>query len=225
MTENFRPTSLRTQAREALRGKWGNAALVSLIFCVIISAFIGLAGGFSLPTITPNLSPAELSEYMHGYVLYFNKMLVLNIFLGSFISLGMIFLFLDVARGAEVKMETLFEAFKKYGRYLLVAIIVIVFTWLWSLLFIIPGFIKSISYSMTYFIMRENPEMSPNDARKLSMKMMHGHKMELFLLELSFFGWALLCGVTLGIGLLWLIPYMYTSMGRFWETLKAESRA
>lgn len=97
------------------------------------------------------------------------------------------------------------------------------FVSLWTLLFIIPGIIKSLAYSMTPFILEEKPELSAYDAIKYSEKLMKGHKTELFLLELSFIGWALLCVLTAGIGYLWLIPYIQTTICEFYEDLKKEA--
>ena len=97
------------------------------------------------------------------------------------------------------------------------------FVSLWTLLFIIPGIIKALAYSMTPFILEEKPELSAYDAIKYSEKLMKGHKTELFLLYLSFIGWAILCLFTFGIGYLWLAPYMYVTFCEFYEDLKKEA--
>ena len=97
-----------------------------------------------------------------------------------------------------------------------------VFTFLWTLLLIIPGIIKSLAYSMTPFILKDYPELSANQAINLSMKMMEGRKFDLFYLYLSFIGWGILAIFTLGIGYLWLMPYMYTSTAAFYQNVKEE---
>ena len=96
------------------------------------------------------------------------------------------------------------------------------FTILWSLLLVIPGIIKSYSYAMTSFILKDEPEMKNNAAIEKSMAMMEGSKMKLFMLDLSFIGWAILCIFTLGIGLLFLQPYVAISRAAFYEDLKAQ---
>lgn len=96
------------------------------------------------------------------------------------------------------------------------------FVFLWTLLLIVPGIIKGLAYSMTVFILQDNPELSAYDAIKCSEKMMMGHKWELFVLYLSFIGWFILACLTLGIGLLWLTPYVEMSLCEFYEDLKAE---
>ena len=90
------------------------------------------------------------------------------------------------------------------------------------LLFIIPGIIKSFSYAMTYFIINDHPEYSINQAITESRRMMDGHKMEYFILCLSFIGWFILSCITLGIGFLWLIPYFYTTSAAFYEEIAEE---
>ena len=95
-------------------------------------------------------------------------------------------------------------------------------TFFWSLLFIIPGIVKGFSYAMTPFILDEYPELTPVEAIHRSRMMMRGHKFDLFYLSLSFIGWGLLGILTLGIGYLWLTPYMSTTMASFYEDVKAQ---
>ena len=94
------------------------------------------------------------------------------------------------------------------------------FVFLWSLLFVIPGVIKSYAYAMTFFIINDNPDISPMDALHESERLMDGHKMELFMLDLSFIFWHLLVIVTFGIASLWVAPYVHASHAAFYEELK-----
>lgn len=96
------------------------------------------------------------------------------------------------------------------------------YTLLWSLLLIIPGIVKACSYAMTPYILYDNPKLQGNAAIELSMRMMRGHKMKLCVLYLSFIGWFLLCILTLGIGFLWLKPYVQASKAAFYEDVKEE---
>ena len=93
------------------------------------------------------------------------------------------------------------------------------YTFLWSLLFIIPGIVKSYSYAMTPYILLDRPELSATDAIKESEKMMNGHKMELFILDLSFIGWILLSMLTCGILVLYVEPYMMATKSAFYLEL------
>ena len=96
---------------------------------------------------------------------------------------------------------------------------------LWSLLLIIPGIVASFAYSMTFFIMADNPNLSANDAIRVSKEMMKGHKAELFWLELSFLGWILLGFLSFGIGFLWIWSYIYTAKAIFYHEIRAVDRS
>ena len=94
------------------------------------------------------------------------------------------------------------------------------YTLLWGLLLIVPGIVKSLSYAMTPYIMAEQPELSASDAIEKSMVMMEGHKLDLFLLHLSFIGWDILAAITAGIGNLVLNPYKNAAITAFYQELK-----
>lgn len=146
------------------------------------------------------------------------------IFAGCF-AFGILASFLSVARGKEeIDMSQLFDGFKgqNFGKSLLLYILITIFTFLWMLLLWIPGIIKSYSYSMSYYILIDRPDLTAKQCITESRRLMDGHKMDLFCLHLSFFGWAILCVFTLGIGFLWLEPYMQTAQANFYEELKKE---
>ena len=200
MTENFRPTVLRNQAYEALRGKWTPAVVTSLVFCILLGVAVSLSR--------------------------VNALLYLIAYLGgaSIVAIGMLYACWDLfTKGTLPEAGALFAPFKQYARTVGAVLLVFVYTLLWTLLLVIPGIIKAYSYSMTFYILRENTEMTAGDAITASQKMMDGHKMDLFLLSLSFIGWAILASITFGIGYLWLIPYIYTAYAAFYETLKKET--
>ncbi len=138
------------------------------------------------------------------------------------VGVGAYMVFYDLFRERKLSIETLFNGFHDYNRITLTMLLVQVYTFLWTLLLIVPGIIKGCSYAMTPFILREHPELSYNAAIEKSMAMMEGNKMKFFLLCLSFIGWAILCVFTLGIGYLFLYPYIYTSFVAFYEDLKAQ---
>lgn len=114
------------------------------------------------------------------------------------------------------------DGFGRWGRNVWGLFLVGFFTSLWALLLIVPGIVKFYAYSMTPYILVDNPELSANEAINLSQKMMKGHKFDLFFLQLSFIGWIFLSIFTLGIGLLWLIPYMMTAQAAFYQDIKKE---
>lgn len=139
------------------------------------------------------------------------------------LSLSLCIVFLNVARNRKVEISDLFSGFNKLGRAWWLYFLMGLFTALWSLLLIIPGIIKGYSYSMAYYVLADNPEMTAREALKESMRIMDGHKMELFVLHLSFLGWILLSYVTFGLSLFYVIPYMSATVANFYEGIKAGS--
>ena len=95
------------------------------------------------------------------------------------LGLGFSALALTTARGVEPRFEQLFDGFRNYTSSLVLYILVWIFTLLWTLLFVIPGIIMSYAYSMSWYILADNPDMPANEARKRSIAMMRGNK-ELF---------------------------------------------
>ena len=107
------------------------------------------------------------------------------------------------------------------GGALITGLLYNIFIMLWSMLFVIPGIVKSYSYALTYYVKLDNPELSPTEAITESRRLMNGYKMKLFLLDLSFFGWMLLGTLCLGVGTLWVAPYMEASRAVFYEEVRA----
>ena len=131
--------------------------------------------------------------------------------------------FLDDKRSAcGFKVERLFDGYKDFLRIFGTILLEAVYVLLWTLLLIVPGIIKAISYSQTYYVMKDNPELSFNAAIERSMAMMEGYKMQYFLLRLSFIGWILLGIISCGILFLWVNPYISATDAHFYEYVKEE---
>lgn len=144
----------------------------------------------------------------------------LSIIITGPMTLGMAGYSLKFSRRQQVDVPDLFTGFNNFWNALLAYLLIIVYVVLWSLLLIIPGIIAAISYSQTFYIMSENPAIDPNVAIDQSKAMMDGYKWKYFDLCIRFFGWALLCILTLGIGFLWLIPWMQVTFAGFYDDLK-----
>jgi len=188
-------SELRAISRTTLSGNWMMAALATLVYLLI-------AGGVSSIPVAGS---------------------VLAIIITYPLAYGFAILFLDLFReGKPIDIGKLFDGFKDFGRVWGTLILVAIYTILWTCLLIIPGIVKSYSYALTPFILKDEPELKYNAAIEKSMRMMDGYKMKLFLLDLSFIGWMILSVLTLGIGLLFLQPYMNTARAAFYEDLKAE---
>ncbi len=145
------------------------------------------------------------------------------IILSGVFNLGLALFMIEVVRTKKGNLKTGFDGFQHFGTAFVAELLMGIFTLLWSLLFVIPGIIASFRYSMTYFIIADNPEISGLDAIKKSKQMMIGHKWELFVLFLSFFWWYVLCGITFGIAAIYVVPYINATLVNYYEKLKLEN--
>ncbi len=144
----------------------------------------------------------------------------LALIIGGPLTLGIAYFSLAFIRKEKIELESIFKGFDRFGDSLLAYLLIAIFTFLWTLLLVIPGIIKGISYSMTFFILADNPDMKAMDAIDRSMEIMYGYKMKYFLLSLLFFVLIVLSSILLFIPLLWLIPYMYVTYAAFYEDIK-----
>ncbi len=200
----------KNQALAALKGNWAPAVLATIVYFIV-------AGAFETPNM---LNELHLFNFWYAAPLTLVGMILIIPF-----SLGFMNAFKELLRGDNRITGNSFRIGFSGGRYLHLLwgyILMTIKLILWYLLLIIPGIIKSFSYAMTPFILVDEPELSALQAIKKSRLMMKGHKFDLFWLLLSFIGWIILCIFTLGIGIFWLIPYIYTSFAAFYENVKAE---
>ena len=145
---------------------------------------------------------------------------IVSFIIAAPLSLGLYLVWLDMTYGKDPEVSTLFNGFQYTGKALWLTILVGVFTFLWALLFYIPGIVKSLSYSMSYYVLAENPSMTAREALNVSKRITEGHKMDLFVLSLSFIPWLLLSVVTCGIALIYVMPYMYLTITNFYHEIK-----
>lgn len=143
--------------------------------------------------------------------------------LGGPLMIGLVSATLSLTRTGNSKVELLFDGFKNnISTQIVTYLLYTVYLALWSLLFAIPGIIKSYSYAMTFYILRDNPTLTATEAITRSREMMNGNKWRLFCLHFSFIGWLLLSVITLGIGALFVTPYMQVAQAEFYESIKGE---
>lgn len=203
----------KNAALSSLRGHWAS----SLVATIVLWALTMLLSSFYTASACDILVPTGI---IYGSQLLF--ILVL-----SPLSIGYANSFRVLHETGDDRMTAnMFSlGFSNYLHILCGVVLVCVFVFLWSLLLLIPGIIKSFSYAMTPYILVEHPEMSANQAIDESRRLMRGHKFDLFWLYLSFIGWGILCILTCGIGFLWLTPYIYASQAAFYQNLKANDAA
>ena len=188
---------IRQKARQVLGGgifknEWLYALLVSLVVSVISGA---------------------LSATFVGTIIVYGILMVAS----STYYLGRV-------RGtvAHDKLGVTIEGVKNdLSGSLITGILYNVFIMLWSMLFVIPGIVKSCSYALTFYIRADNPSLSATEAITESRRMMDGYKMKYFMLQLSFIGWLIVGTLCLGVGTLWVAAYMQTATAVFYEEVKA----
>ena len=226
-------TQYKNEALAALKGHWAPAVLASVVFVAITLLCLApqevpvLSGSFDAEEVSAMAVAGDLPGVLEAYSSLSSWSSLgglLRIFLYNVLTVGLAVAFLLLLRNGDDRLTSnMFEvSFKRYWHKVWGMFLMYLFIALWSLLFIIPGIIKTFSYAMTPYILEENPQLSANEAIDRSRAMMKGHKFDLFWLFLSFIGWLLLSILTLGIGLLWLIPYMYTAQAAFYEDVKAD---
>lgn len=208
----------KNEALAALKGNWAPAVLATLVYYLL--TYLVMAPYFvSVFTLDPADVMGVLDATKWVGVFYLGFWLVIGPFL-----VGYVFSFkkLLVEGDNRITGNSFREGFKPYWRNVWASLFRAILIWLWSLLLVIPGIIKSLSYAMTMYIVKDHPELTVNEAIDLSKDMMYGHKYDLFYLYISFIGWYLLSILTLGIGTFWLMPYIQTAQASFYEDVKAE---
>ena len=215
-------SQIRLKARDSLKGNYWPAVGVAFV-AAIFGSLLSAAGSVSI-TIDEDVLrflykdvPAIVVFLLVGFASATGIMNFLHLILGGVIQLGYAQYLLKQHDREISTTKELFSRFDYFGQGFLQRFLRILFTFLWALLFVIPGVIKIYAYSMTPFIMAENPEMKARDAMRLSEMRMKGHKWELFCLEFSFIGWTLLCVLTLGIGSFFLHPYTNAAYAAFYR--------
>lgn len=188
---------LKMAAKQQIKGKIGILFVITLVIAVIssiASVILGLIPVVGSLAATVIVTPA--------------------------FALSVVRIYLNVVKGNTPEMNDAFSGFDDFWSAFKVTFLVGLFTFLWSLLFVIPGIIKAISYSMSMCVLAENKGKPALECIAESKKMTEGHKMELFVLALSFIGWAIVGAITLGIAYIWITPYMQATMTNAYNYLK-----
>lgn len=237
-------SDIRKQAREALAGKWGKGALITLAYFVI---------EFALGFISGLVEDIAVLSFIIE---------IATVVISIPISFGLIASFMKLKRGEEVKaFDFITYGFNNFARGWKIAGNILLKTWLPILLYVLATialvfattfgaaasaiassglfvviasiigvalfiaafvylFIKALSYTLSYLIAYDDESMEAKVAVEESEKLMVGNRGKYVLLQLSFIGWAILSVFTLYIGLLWLLPYMQVAIVCFYEALK-----
>ncbi len=199
---------LKEAAKEKLNGNMWNIWQALLVVMVISSVF-GLVGGL--------ISGASIEIYEN---VYYNVVDAIYGFISIPLTAGVSYYILNVVRDKNFDISDLFKFYKeRMWTIILLSILIGLFTALWGLLFIIPGIIAALSYSMSFFIFVDSEEKDAMNIIKKSKDMMYGYKWDYFVFQLSFIGWALLCLFIIPI--IYVLPYYYVANTMYYEELKA----
>ncbi len=188
---------LKSKAKQQIKGKIGMLFVISLIIAVLsgIASFI-----------------LSLIPFIGGLA---NAIIVAPAF-----ALSLVRVYLNLTSGTNPAAGDAFCGFDDFWAAFKVNFLVGLFTFLWSLLFVIPGIVKSYAYSMSMYVLAENKGKSALACINESKEMTDGHKADLFVLSLSFIGWILLSTITFGIALIWVVPYMNATYANAYNRLK-----
>ena len=147
---------------------------------------------------------------------------IASLLLAGPVSFGVAAMFLKQTRtGEKMDIGDIFNGFRDdFSNTFLIGLMTFVFTFLWSLLFVIPGIVKSYSYSMAMYVKVDHPDYDWKQCIDESQRMMQGHKGELFVLDLSFLGWMIIGACCCGVGTLWVKAYMAAAHSQFYENLR-----
>lgn len=188
-------SEIMRSAKASLRGRWGIAIGGMAVYFLV----------YGVTMVIP------LVNYVAG------------ILLAGPLTLGLTIFYLSISRNKEdVKVEQVFFGFKNFLKAFVAYLLMGIFAFLWSLLLLIPGIVAAISYSLTLFILADKPDIDANGAITLSKEMMKGHKWQYFRLMLRFFGLAVLCVFTFGIGFIWFVPFVFVTCAKFYDEVKRD---
>jgi len=196
-------SELKSHARNQLRGKWG-LAIAGIVIIFLIQFIVNIISRFAKDNI--------------GLIIIFT---LVSIVISTVLSIGMCRFSLNYAyEEKEPELKDIFSGFpvtlKAVGLSILLGLILIVGT----ILLIIPGIIFTYMFSQSYYILADDNSKSIIQCLKESAAMMSGYKFKYFVLALSFLGWVILGMIPLGIGLLWVTPYMNVTMASFYLKVK-----
>ena len=216
----FERKKYKSFAKTQLSGRWKIPILMTLLI-FIVSAI------FSIPDVIQMLRSNALEAAGEVNRAASSTSLVTSIvsmIASAILEVASICVYIKMSRSPEpVTFSDFIEGFNNWARATLGVLWQCLWTFLWMLLLIIPGIIKSIAYSQMFYIIAEYKEVSVTKAMRISIEITKGHKWDLFVLSLSFLGWAILSALTLGILNFWLFPYMNMTYVNAYHALMKEA--
>lgn len=196
---------VKREALAKLSGKWG-ASIGAIVLCILISMILSLL----INAVTAYTGSIILSVILS----------IISVIVNILIGFGLINFFILLTRGEAVAVGDSLYGFRNSSlKAIGVIILSQIFVLLWTILLIIPGIVAYYKYAFALYILRDNPDIKVTEAITKSKELVYGYKGKLFLFQLSFIGWILLCVITLGIATLWIAPYINASTAVFYNKL------
>lgn len=212
-------------AKKQLKGRWKTPVLATLVFMLVF-------GAVEAPEVIDSLSHSQaVVNAAQGVSVHISEESTVSpwVSLGAILLEGVCliaytYLFLVLSHTREPQPFSVFiRGFTLWLRGILGFLWMLLWVVLWMLLFFIPGLVKAYAYSQMFFILAECPDVGVMKALRMSKAMTKGYKWDLFVLDLSFLGWALLGACTCGILYLWLLPYINMTQTNAYHALKAQA--
>ena len=227
----------KRNALDSLRGKWVIAVIAFIIASILggvasVSFTVSFNGGDTDGTVTSpgganvdslqdlidSIPPAVWTVFIVSMVIGALVGFATYI-IGSCIEVGYSKFNLDLVDRKNADLGTLFGYFSSFGKNLVTRFLRDLYIFLWTLLFIVPGIMKTFSYAMTSYLRAEDPELGANEAITKSKELMYGHRADLFVLRLSFIGWYILALFTCGIAFPIVATYQHAAEADFFREL------
>lgn len=233
---------LKEKAKKALKGTYANGVVVSFLMLLASGDWLGKRSGgnanvnmeytgndFSQvmegpKSIVETIGVSTVIGLVLGFITIALSIALIKILVGYLIEVGGRKYFLKASEG-DSQVNYVTYGFKAGHWFNLVKTMFLrsLFTFLWTLLLVIPGMIKHYSYRMVPYLLAENPELDSLDAINMSKEMTAGRKMDMFILDLSFILWFLLGIFTFGIGFIFIMPYYNATYAEVYYTLKGST--
>ncbi|MGX7030289.1 DUF975 family protein [Vagococcus zengguangii] len=219
---------LKQIAKSSLQGKWGAAIMLNLVpvlLNVILTIIPVMLAIFGWIFLSRNFDVTIESLNGDNIADFWDRSSTL---IGSLFFMGISWTHLALVRNRSTQimpLENNLQGFKAgvIGNNFFINIMIFILTALWSMLFVIPGIIKTYSYSQVNYLfydrLEHNEPVQVMDVITDSRRLMNGHKGRLFMLDLSFIGWHILAALSFGIGYLWLTPYINATKAAFYQDL------
>lgn len=217
---------IKRAGRRALKGKWHIGMIITIIAFAIGVYSFGPMPMSNLPASEWMKDPSVLLTEWRSIFYFDMRSVRMGLFslLGAAGVLGQCYCYLLMSKGEQCGIKGVLHCYPQMVSAIGLRLLRVIYTLIGLSLLVIPGVYLYYVYALSPWIMADSPETGARKALQLSKKAMEGYKMKLFLLDLSFIGWFVLCIPTLGIGLLYLIPYHSAARAEFFNEIKRTAR-